>query len=560
VDPQALALRIASLAERIVVARMGEANPMVGAGDVALERPKKAEYGDWASSVALKLSKPLDVPPRELAEELATAILTIEGVSKVDVAGPGFLNITLDAAATGDIARTIVEAGESFGSNDSLAGKTFNVEFVSTNPTGPLHVGHTRWAALGDSLVRVLRAAGATVISEFYINDAGNQMDLFGQSVLAKALGTESPEGAYPGQYIDELAQALLDEHPGLPELSEPEALVIAREFAYNRQLHAIQDSLRSFRVHFDVWFSERQLHRVSTPEGLSLIDQSVDRLRAQGHVFDDDGAVWVKTTDFGDDKDRVIRRGNGVYTYFAADAAYYLSKKDRGANITIYLLGADHHGYVHRLKAIAGAAGDNPDTDIEVLIGQLVMVNGARLSKRAGNIIELDDLHAWLGTDALRYSLGRYPADSPLTLEPDVLLKRSNDNPVFYVQYAHARCHQVRRNALSAGVDGKGIDGAGFDPSTLTHPTETELLTALADFPRIVAQAAELREPHRVARYLEDISGSYHRWYDACRVTPQGDDPITPTHHSRLWVNDATAQVLRNGLDLLGVDAPERM
>jgi len=280
-----------------------------------------------------------------------------------------------------------------------------------------------------------------------------------------------------------------------------------------------------------------------------------VDRLRAQGHVFDEDDAVWVKTTDFGDDKDRVIRRGNGVYTYFAADAAYYLSKKDRGADITIYLLGADHHGYVHRLKAIAGAAGDNPDTDIEVLIGQLVSVNGARMSKRAGNIIELDDLHAWLGTDALRYSLGRYPADSPLTLEPDVLLKRSNDNPVFYVQYAHARCHQVRRNALAAGVD-----GATFDPSTLTHPSETELLTALADFPRIVAQAAELREPHRVARYLEDISGSYHRWYDACRVTPQGDDAITPTHHSRLWVNDATAQVLRNGLDLLGVDAPERM
>lgn len=554
-DPQALALRIAALAERIVVSRMGEANPVVGPDDVALERPKKAEYGDWASSIALKLAKPLGVSPRELAEELALAIATIEGVDSVDIAGPGFLNITLDAAAAGGIARAIVEAGQSFGSNDSLAGKTINVEFVSANPTGPLHIGHTRWAALGDSLVRVLRAAGATVISEFYINDAGNQMDLFGQSVLAKALGTEAPEGAYPGGYIDDLAKALLADKPGLRDMSPAEALEVAREFAYHQQLHAIQESLQAFRVHFDVWFSERQLHRINTPEGLSLIDQSVDRLRAQGHVFDEDGAVWVKTSDFGDDKDRVIKRANGAYTYFAADAAYYLSKKDRGADITIYLLGADHHGYVHRLKAIAGAAGDNPDTDIEVLIGQLVSVNGARLSKRAGNIIELDDLHAWLGTDALRYSLGRYPADSPLTLEPDVLLKRSNDNPVFYVQYAHARCHQVRRNALAAGVD-----GTTFDPSTLTHPTETELLTALADFPRIVAQAAELREPHRVARFLEDISGSYHRWYDACRVTPQGDDDITPTHHSRLWVNDATAQVLRNGLDLLGVDAPERM
>jgi arginyl-tRNA synthetase len=555
VDPSALALRIASLAERIVVDRRGEAHPVVEASDVALERPKRAEYGDWSTSLALKLAKPLGVSPRELAEDLKTAILTIDGVERVEIAGPGFVNITLDASAVGDIARTILDEGERFGSNDSLAGTTINVEFVSANPTGPLHIGHTRWAALGDSLVRVLRAAGASVVSEFYINDAGNQMDLFGQSVLAKALGQEAPEGAYPGEYIADIAAELTDAHPELATLSAAEAQVIAREFAYERQLHAIQDSLESFRVHFDVWFSERQLHRVDTPEGDSLIDLSVERLRAQGHVMDLDGAVWVKTTDFGDDKDRVIKRANGHYTYFAADTAYYLSKKDRGANIAIYLLGADHHGYVHRLKAIAGAAGDDPEKDIEVLIGQLVSINGARLSKRAGNIIELNDLHEWLGTDALRYSLGRYPADSPLTLDPDILLKRSNDNPVFYVQYAHARCHQVRRNALAAGVD-----GTGFDPATLTHPTETELLTALADFPRVVAQAAELREPHRVARYLEDIAGSYHRWYDSCRVTPQGDDPVTDVHQSRLWVNDATAQVLRNGLGLLGVESPERM
>lgn len=554
-DPSALALRIAALAERIVVERQGIPDPVVGPEDVALERPKRSEYGDWATSLALKLAKPLGVAPREIAEQLKTGIETIEGVARVDVAGPGFVNITLEAAAVGGVARTIVTAGPQFGQNDSLAGTTINVEFVSANPTGPLHIGHTRWAALGDSLARVLRAAGASVVSEFYINDAGNQMDLFGQSVLAKALGTDPPEGAYPGEYIGEIAGELLTAHPDLPQLSPAEALVVAREFAYERQLDAIQDSLRSFRVHFDVWFSERQLHRVSTPEGTSLIDQSVDRLRAQGHVFDEDGAVWVRTTAFGDDKDRVIRRANGHYTYFAADAAYYLSKKDRGADITMYLLGADHHGYVHRLKAIAGAAGNDPTTDIEVLIGQLVSINGAKLSKRAGNIIALDDLHQWLGTDALRYSLGRYPADSPLTLDPDILLKRSNDNPVFYVQYAHARCHQVRRNALQAGVD-----GTGFDPATLTHPTETDLLTALADFPRVISQAAQLREPHRVARYLEDLSGSYHRWYDSCRVTPHGDTPIAPVHQSRLWVNDATAQVLRNGLDLLGVDAPERM
>jgi arginyl-tRNA synthetase len=555
VDPSALATRIASLAERIALDHAGPSHPSVSVEDVALERPKRAEYGDWASSLALKLAKPLGLSPRDLAVSLADAISGIEGVAKVEIAGPGFLNITLDAAAVGEIARTVVSQGESFGQNDSLAGVTFNLEFVSANPTGPLHIGHTRWAALGDSLARVLRAAGANVLTEFYINDAGTQMDLFGQSVLAAALGTPPPENAYPGDYIQELGKAVLAEHPNLGDLPHNEALVIAREGAYQAQLAAIRQSLESFRVHFDVWFSERTLHRVSTPEGQSLIDQSVDRLRAQGHVYDLDGAVWVRTSDFGDDKDRVIRRANGVYTYFAADAAYYLSKKDRGADITIYLLGADHHGYVHRLKAIAGAAGDNPDTDIEVLIGQLVSVNGARLSKRAGNIIELDDLHAWLGTDGLRYSLGRSPADSPLTLEPEVLLKRSNDNPVFYVQYAHARTHQVRRNALAAGVD-----GSDFDPSLLTDPTEADLLTSLADFPRVIAQAAELREPHRVARYLEDISGSYHRWYDSCRVTPQGDAPIEPIHHARLWVNDAAGQVLRNGLSLLGVDAPERM
>ena len=555
VDPSALATRIASLAERIALDHVGSSHPRVSVEDVALERPKRAEYGDWASSLALKLAKPLGLTPRELAGTLADAISGIDGVAKVEIAGPGFLNITLEAAAVGEIARTVVGEGDTFGHNDSLAGVTINLEFVSANPTGPLHIGHTRWAALGDSLARVLRAAGAKVQTEFYINDAGTQMDLFGQSVLAAALGTPPPENAYPGEYIQELGKAVLAEHPTLARMPEDEALVVAREGAYRAQLAAIRHSLEAFRVHFDVWFSERTLHRVSTPEGQSLIDQSVDRLRAQGHVYDLDGAVWVRTSDFGDDKDRVIRRANGVYTYFAADAAYYLSKKDRGADITIYLLGADHHGYVHRLKAIAGAAGDNPETDIEVLIGQLVNVNGARLSKRAGNIIELDDLHAWLGTDALRYSLGRSPADSPLTLEPEVLLKRSNDNPVFYVQYAHARTHQVRRNALAAGVD-----GSGFDPSLLTDPTEADLLTSLADFPRVIAQAAELREPHRVARYLEDISGSYHRWYDACRVTPQGDAPIEPVHHARLWVNDAAGQVLRNGLGLLGVDAPERM
>jgi arginyl-tRNA synthetase len=345
-----------------------------------------------------------------------------------------------------------------------------------------------------------------------------------------------------------------LEERPDLLDLPEDEQLVAARESAYAFQLAEIKSSLDRFNVPFDVWFSERTLHDKGA-SGTSLIDQAVDRLRAQGHVFDQDGAVWVRTTDFGDDKDRVIRRSNGEYTYFAADAAYYLNKGDRGFQNKIYLLGADHHGYVHRLKAVAGAAGEDPEKNVEVLIGQMVSINGARLSKRAGNIIEMDDLLAWLGTDALRYSLERSPADSPLDLDPELLQKRTNDNPVFYVQYAHARTHNVARNAADSGVD-----RSEFAPETLTHETEGALLGALQEFPRIVAFAAEVREPHRVARYLEELAGLYHRWYDNCRVIPLGDGPIESVHRTRLWLNDAAGQVFRNGLDLLGVSAPERM
>ncbi|MFM2353700.1 MAG: hypothetical protein RLZZ608_1106, partial [Actinomycetota bacterium] len=423
------------------------------------------------------------------------------------------------------------------------------------NPTGPLHIGHTRWAALGDSLARVLAASGATLVSEFYVNDAGEQMDVFGESVLAAALGEPAPENGYPGEYITELGRRALADRPDLATLPRADAVAIARELAYGWQLDEIRESLERFNVHFDVWFSERLLHATDAMSGRSPIDEAVDRLRAQGHVVDLDDAIWVRTTDFGDDKDRVIKRGNGIYTYFAADAAYYLSKSDRGYAHKIYLLGADHHGYVHRLKALAGAAGDNPDTDIEVLIGQLVSINGARLSKRAGNIIELNDLREWLGTDALRYSLARYPADSPLTLDPELLQKRTNDNPVFYVQYAHARTHQVARNAAASGVD-----RTVFESELLTDETESVLLGSLAEFPRIVAQAATLREPHRVARYLEELAAAYHRWYDTCRVTPQGDEPVSSIHGTRLWLNDATGQVLRNGLTLIGVSAPERM
>ncbi|SDS34981.1 arginine--tRNA ligase [Microterricola viridarii] len=530
------------------------AAPVITAADVVLERPKNRDHGDWASNIAMKLAKPLGANPRELATEIAAAAAGIDGIASAEVAGPGFINFRIDAAAAGALARAIVEAGKAYGTSDSLAGSTINLEFVSANPTGPLHIGHTRWAALGDSIGRVLRAAGATVANEYYINDAGNQMQNFGASVLAAAKGEPTPEGGYPGAYIATLAEQVLAREPKLLEFDDAIALHTATEIAYELQLAEIKASLDRFNVHFDVWTSERTLHAPGE-DGISDIDTAVERLRAQGHVYEEDDAVWVRTTDFGDDKDRVIRRGNGIYTYFAADAALYLDKGDRGFQHKIYLLGADHHGYVHRLKALAGAAGDDPEKDVEVLIGQLVSINGAKLSKRAGNIIELDDLQAWLGTDALRYTLGRYPADSPLTIDPEILQRRTNDNPVFYVQYVHARTTGVARNALAAGVD-----RSVFAPELLDHESESALLGGLQEFPRIVAQAATLREPHRVARYLEELAGLYHRWYDSCRVTPLGEEPVGDVHRTRLWLNDATGQVIRNGLALLGVSAPERM
>ncbi|MDT0214504.1 arginine--tRNA ligase [Rothia sp. ARF10] len=531
----------------------------VAAGDLAadvpaevrVERPRNRDHGDWSTNIALQLAKAAGMPPRELATSLASRLGQVQGIASVDVAGPGFLNIALDTASAGELARSIVESGTAYGHNDSEAGHTINLEFISANPTGPLHIGHTRWAALGDSMRRLLSASGADVTAEYYINDAGAQMDKFAQSVLAAAKGQPTPEGGYPGAYIADLAKTVLEQRPDVVALPEDEAVAVVRPLAYRAQLDEIRSTLERFGVFFDVWFSENELH-----EG-GAVEKAVERLRQQGHVYDEGGAVWLRTTDFTDDKDRVLIRANGEPTYFAADAAYYLSKKDRGFTEKIYLLGADHHGYINRLKAIASAAGDDAEVNIDVRIGQLVNLNGAKLSKRAGNIIELSDLLDWIGSDAVRYSLARYPADSPLSLDGEDLRKQTNDNPVFYVQYAHARTANVAR---LAGEDGVRRED-GFDPSLLADATEATLLATLGDFPRVVAQAAHLREPHRVARYLEDLAGRYHKWYDTCRVRPMNaEEEVTDLHRTRLWLNDATRQVLANGLDLLGVSAPERM
>ena len=552
--PEELSLAISACLKDAVAAGEIALSASAVPDEVRVERPKNRDHGDWATNIALQLAKQAGSNPREFATVLSARLKSIDGVSAVDIAGPGFLNITVDAAAAGALAKVIVEAGKQYGTNTALVGHTVNMEFVSANPTGPLHIGHTRWAALGDSIARVLRASGADVTAEYYINDAGSQMNTFATSVYSRLHGLPVPDGGYPGQYIADLGHEVLTAHPDIRELTEVAALPVIRAAAYEAQMKDIKATLADFGVEFDVFFSEQELHDAGA------IESAVARLREQGHVFDDGGAVWLRTTDFGDDKDRVMIRANGEPTYFAADAAYYLSKKDRGFTEKIYLLGADHHGYINRLKAIAACAGDDPEVNIEVLIGQLVSVNGAKLSKRAGNIIELKDLIDWLGKDAVRYSLARFPADSPLTLDPELLKKHSNENPVFYVQYAHARSRGAARNAVDAGVE-RRVDGKdSFDASLLDHATENELLSYLGSYPSIVAKAAELREPHRVARHLETIAGAYHRWYDACRIAPMGDEAVTDVNRTRLWLNDATSQVLANGLHLLGVSAPERM
>ncbi|QZY30178.1 arginine--tRNA ligase [Nocardioides coralli] len=526
--------------------------------EVTVERPRQKGHGDYATNAAMKLAKQAGMPPRDLAQLLAGELEQADGIAAVEVAGPGFLNVTVAAEAQGRIAADIVAAGASYGHNDSQAGERVNVEFISANPTGPLHLGHTRWAVVGDSIARVLEAAGASVTREFYINDRGNQMDLLGASVEARAFDQEVPADGYQGAYVTDLAAAVLAAHPELREQpAGAERTAAIQEAAYELQLREQREHLERFHTVFDVWFSERTLHEGDVAAAL-------EKLRGQGHLFDADGALWMRTTDFGDDKDRVLIRSNGDLTYFASDTAYYVNKRERGFDRCLYLLGADHHGYVGRLKAMAACAGDDPERNIEVLIGQLVKIlrdgEEIRLSKRAGEIVTLEELMDEIGVDALRYSLARYPSDSPLVLDVAEITKASNDNPVYYVQYGHARTCRMMANAADLGMSLPSVEE--FDPSLLTHERDRELLRALADFPRVVAAAAELREPHRVARYLEDTVSVFNKWYDTreCRMLPVGDEPVRPVNEARLVLVVASRTVIANGLDLLGVTAPERM
>lgn len=518
--------------------------------DIVIERPRSREHGDYATNVAMRLAKPAGRPPREVAEMVAGRLRAVEGIAGVDVAGPGFLNIRLASAALGALAGTVVRHGDGYGRTGALAGQRLNLEFVSANPTGPITIAAVRWAAVGDALARLLEAGGADVTREYYVNDAGAQIDRFAASLYAAAAGQPIPEDGYQGDYIADIAHRVVDANPGVLDEGKEKALDVFRREGVELMLTEIKDSLREFGVQFDVYFHEQELHRAGS------IDETIQRLRDAGHVYEADGATWLRTTDFGDDKDRVVVKSNGTPGYFAADLAYYVNKRDRGFDGVIIILGADHHGYVGRYHALVAGLGEDPEKTLEILIGQMITLRGGRMSKRAGNIVTLRDLVEAIGVDAARYALVRSSMDSTIDLDLDLWASRSNDNPVFYVQYAHARLASLGRNATEMGVE-RGDD---YDPSLLTHERETDLLAALGEFPRVVATAAELREPHRVARYLEELAGTYHRFYDSCRVLPLGDDPVTPLTIARLWLCEATRIVLSNGLGLLGVSAPQRM
>lgn len=517
---------------------------------VTVERPRNPEHGDYATNLALQLGKKVGANPRELAGWLAEALAQADGIAAAEIAGPGFVNLRIEASAQGAVVANIIGAGTDYGHTDTLGALNVNLEFVSANPTGPIHIGGTRWAAVGDALGRLLSTQGAAVTREYYFNDHGAQIDRFANSLIAAAKGEPAPEDGYAGAYITDIAAQIQAKAPDA--LNSPDAQETFRAIGVDLMFTHIKKSLHEFGTDFDVFTHEDSMHTSGR------VEQAIERLRANGNIYEKDGATWLRTSAYGDDKDRVVIKSDGKPAYIAGDLAYYLDKRERGFNLCIYMLGADHHGYIARLKAAAAAFGDDPAT-VEVLIGQMVNLvrdgQPVKMSKRAGTVITLDDLVEAIGVDASRYSLIRSSVDTPIDIDLALWSSASNENPVYYVQYAHARLSALARNAAELGL-APDIANLGL----LSHEKEGALIRNLGEFPRVLETAAALREPHRVCRYLEDLAGDYHRFYDSCRVLPQGDEEPGDLHAARLALCQATRQVIANGLSILGVSAPERM
>lgn len=548
--PADLAELLKTTASAVLVERGLDAAALPAA--VTVERPRNPEHGDYASNLALQLGKKVGANPRELAGWLAAALAQADGVASAEVAGPGFINLRLEASAQAVIVNNVLGAGDEFGHSDALGGHKINLEFVSANPTGPIHIGGTRWAAVGDALGRLLTTQGADVLREYYFNDHGAQIDRFANSLIAAAKGEPTPEDGYAGAYINDIAAQVLQKAPDALSLPGAEMHETFREIGVDLMFTHIKESLHEFGTDFDVYTHEDSMHTSGR------VDQAIARLRQTGNIYEKDGATWLRTSAFGDDKDRVVIKSDGKPAYIAGDIAYYLDKRQRGFDLCIYMLGADHHGYIARLKAVAAAFGDDP-AHVEVLIGQMVNLvrdgQPVRMSKRAGTVITLDDLVEAIGVDAARYSLIRSSVDTPIDIDLALWSSASSENPVYYVQYAHARLSALARNAAELGL----VPDTGH-LELLSHDKEGTLLRSIGEFPRVLKTAASLREPHRVCRYLEDLAGDYHRFYDSCRVLPQGDEQPTDLHTARLALCQATRQVIANGLAILGVTAPERM
>ena len=597
-SPEALSELISQIAHELVAA--GKAGNLTDdlippVEKLTVMRPKDRAHGDWASNIAMQLAKKAGMKPHDLAELFAAALAGAEGVKSVEVAGPRFINITLDSASAAAVIDQVLEGGTAFGKNDHLGGKTLNLEFVSANPTGPIHIGGTRWAAVGDSMARVLEANGAKVVREYYFNDHGEQINRFAKSLVAAAHGEETPIDGYKGKYINEIADRVIAEAEadGVDVLAMPrvdggldkdgnplgegdsEQREEFRKRAVPMMFDEIQKSMKDFRVRFDVWFHENSLYQDGE------VAKAIEELRSRGDIYEKDGATWFESTKHGDDKDRVIIKSNGEFAYFAADIAYYWNKRHREADpadVAIYMLGADHHGYIGRMMAMCAAFGDEPGVNMQILIGQMVNVmkdgKAVRMSKRAGNVVTIDDLTEAIGVDAARYSLARIDYNSPVDIDLNLLASHSNENPVYYVQYAHARSCNVDRNAQAAGVTYEGADA-----SLLDTEADGEVLAALAQWPATLTLAGDQRAPHPVAHYLEDLAAAYHKWYNVERVVPMAltepeerlDDAARETVRiaknpeparaaARLKLNDAVRTVIESGLDLLGVTAPDKM
>ncbi len=551
VTPAALADLVRNSAVQVLTAR--GLDDSVLPEKVTIERPRNPEHGDYATNLALQVAKKAGMKPRDFAEALAEALAATDGIDSAEVAGPGFLNLRLAADAQGQIVQQVLDAGEKYGLGDTLAGLKINLEFVSANPTGPIHLGGTRWAAVGDALGRVLSAQGGLVTREYYFNDHGAQIDRFVRSLVAAAKGEPAPEDGYAGGYINDIAAEVIRQEPSALSLPDDERAETFRRVGIELMFTEIKQSLHDFGTDFDVYFHENSLHESGA------VSSSVQQLKDSGNLYFEDGAWWLKSKEHGDDKDRVVIKKDGNPAYIAGDLAYFQDKRKRGFDLCIYMLGADHHGYIARLKAAAAAFGDDPAV-VEVLIGQMVNLvsdgKPVRMSKRAGTVITMEDLVGTVGVDAARYELIRYSVDSTLDIDLDLLRKHSNDNPVYYVQYAHARLASLQRNAADLGLKTDG----DVDFGLLTLPAEGDLIRTIGEFPTVLRRAALLREPHRVARYLEELAGAYHKWNAVGRVLPKGDEETTPLTFSRLALCEATRQVLANGLTVLGVSAPERM